>query len=74
MLINKINGLYGVTIDGDQDIEANVKAALDGGASVIQYRDKSSSDEKKLNTALRLKQLCVLVQYDLPLEEALLQF
>lgn len=55
---NKINGLYGVTIDGDIDIEANVKAALDGGASLIQYRDKSSSDEKKLSIALRLKELC----------------
>jgi len=57
-MIKNLNGLYGITIDNDPNIESNVKAALAGGASVIQYRDKSSSGEKKLNTAYRLKTLC----------------
>ncbi len=55
---NKISGLYGVTIDNDPHLLANVKAALAGGASVIQYRDKSSSAEQKKITALALKKLC----------------
>jgi len=57
-LISGIDGLYGITIDNDPDIEVNVKAALAGGASVIQYRDKSSSSEKKRKIATKLKQLC----------------
>ena len=57
-MINKINGLYGITVDGDTNIEANVVAALDGGATVIQYRDKSSDGEKKRRIALQLKDLC----------------
>ncbi|MDH3326271.1 MAG: thiamine phosphate synthase [Gammaproteobacteria bacterium] len=53
-----INGLYGVTIDNDLRLTENVKAALAGGVSVIQYRDKSSSAEKKYDLAVRLKKLC----------------
>lgn len=53
-----INGLYGITIGNDPCLEDNVKAALAGGATIIQYRDKSCSNEIKTRLALRLKELC----------------
>ena len=53
-----IKGLYGITVNGDDNVEANVAAALAGGTQVIQYRDKSSSEEEKYNIALKLKNLC----------------
>lgn len=53
-----INGLYGITIGSDPCLEDNVKAALAGGATIIQYRDKSCSNEIKTRSALRLKELC----------------
>lgn len=56
--LNKVSGLYGVTIDNDLNILASVAAALAGGATVIQYRDKATTDEKKHNIAIALKKLC----------------
>lgn len=54
----KINGLYGITIDDDPDIEEKVASALAGGASIIQFRDKISSKNKKRKVAEKLKRLC----------------
>jgi len=54
----EIEGLYAITVDNDPNIVANVKAALAGGASVIQYRDKTASAEKKHRIAVQLKNLC----------------
>lgn len=60
------SGLYAITqTDGkscDRVIE-DVKAALKGGAVVIQYRDKTSSD--KVSLARQLLQLCK--HYSVPL-------
>ncbi|MBL0231594.1 MAG: thiamine phosphate synthase [Moraxellaceae bacterium] len=37
---------------------ASVEAALQGGAQIVQYRDKSSDSAKRLHQAQQLKQLC----------------
>ena len=39
--MRKIKGLYGITRDGDPDVEKHVQAALEGGARLIQFRNKS---------------------------------
>jgi len=56
--MSSIRGLYGITIDADSNIFENVEAALAGGASVIQFRDKSSTTEQKYAIALKLKSIC----------------
>lgn len=43
---------------GDRDIEDVVCEALDGGAQMIQYRDKESDDEQFLQTTWSLKAVC----------------
>lgn len=54
-----INGLYLITPQGtDQQILQVVRAALLGGAKVIQYRDKQRSREDQINLARQLVQLC----------------
>lgn len=45
-------------ICGERNIEDVVGQAIDGGAQMIQYRDKESDDEEFLKTALRLKVIC----------------
>jgi len=55
--MNKIVGLYGITIDNDAEIQARVKAALQGGASIIQYRDKSFLPDRE-NIAGKIGELC----------------
>jgi thiamine-phosphate pyrophosphorylase len=49
--------LYLVTSPVDQLIPM-VEAALQGGLSLVQYRDKETSDQVRLNYAYQLKQLC----------------
>ncbi|MBK8326088.1 MAG: thiamine phosphate synthase [Moraxellaceae bacterium] len=44
---------------------ASVEAALQGGAQIVQYRDKSSDSAKRLHHAQQLKQLCQ--HYNIPL-------
>ena len=44
---------------------ASVEAALQGGAQIVQYRDKSSDSAKRLHQAQQLKQLCQ--HYNIPL-------
>ncbi len=61
-------GLYAIT---DSSLLANdrlipsVEAALQGGAVMVQYRDKSNNPDKRLNEAKSLLQLCQ--QYGVPL-------
>ncbi len=43
---------------GDRDIEDVICKALDGGAQMIQYRDKESDDEQFLQTTWKLKAIC----------------
>jgi len=54
-----INGLYFITPTGTEErIIAAVRAALLGGARVVQYRDKERSREVQVALAHRLGTLC----------------
>jgi thiamine-phosphate pyrophosphorylase len=63
-----IQGLYIITdnqlINKTQFIQT-VEAALQGGAKVVQYRDKSDNQQQRLTQATELKALCH--QYAVPL-------
>ena len=39
--MTRINGLYGITVDNDPQIISKVTSALEGGARIIQYRNKT---------------------------------
>lgn len=57
----KLKGLYVITDDKltpDHTIYDQVKSALKGGASIVQLRDKTSSDAKVRIKALKLQELC----------------
>lgn len=62
-------GLYGITdstlMPDDRTLLDAVESALKGGASIIQYRDKSDDSEKRLRQARALNQLCQ--RYQVPL-------
>ncbi|MGB5494154.1 MAG: thiamine phosphate synthase, partial [Sedimenticolaceae bacterium] len=54
-------GLYVITDDrrsGPEPLSAQVAAALTGGARVVQYRDKSTDQERRLAEARVLGDLC----------------
>lgn len=55
---NTIRGLYGITIDGSTKLVDQAESALQGGASVIQYRDKNSSAAVRTHNGSLLKELC----------------
>ena len=57
-----LRGLYAITptslcLDPVRLLDA-VEAALEGGARLIQYRDKSNDDERRLFSAIELRALC----------------
>ena len=56
----RVAGLYGITPDlADTDrLEALVDAALDGGAALIQYRNKAASAALRSVQAVRLAAVC----------------
>lgn len=53
-----ICGLYAITVDGSDNLINEVEQALLGGASVVQYRDKSSDAIKRMSQATALRALC----------------
>ena len=57
----KLHGLYAIT-NADlmpyKNFNKKAELALQGGARIIQYRDKSNDYEKRLKQASELKQLC----------------
>ncbi len=56
----RIRGLYAITPD-EADTErlvAIVAAALDGGATMVQYRNKTASTTLRVDQAMRLAKLC----------------
>jgi len=54
-----IEGLYFITPAGSgEQVMAATRAALHGGARVIQYRDKERPSETKIELAHQLRQLC----------------
>ncbi|VAW77440.1 Thiamin-phosphate pyrophosphorylase [hydrothermal vent metagenome] len=55
-----LQGLYPVTDPSlQQNLAGAVHDTLQGGARVIQYRDKGKDPTRRLNEALQLKQLCL---------------
>jgi len=60
-LANKIRGLYAIadtgTVDDDELFE-KVRLVLAGGCRVLQYRDKSGYEEKRLRQAGELRKMC----------------
>ncbi|MCK5892944.1 MAG: thiamine phosphate synthase [Endozoicomonadaceae bacterium] len=65
----RFTGLYGITdstlMPDDDNLLASVEAALRGGMRILQYRNKSTDQDKKLQQACRLKALCK--HYQVPL-------
>ena len=56
----KLTGLYAITdasVTDSQKVILCVEQALRGGARVIQYRDKSSKHDQRLETSFALLEL-----------------
>ncbi|MBF3173578.1 thiamine phosphate synthase, partial [Pseudomonas aeruginosa] len=57
----KLRGLYAITdsqLLDDGRLLPYVEAALRGGARLLQYRDKSSDQARRLREAESLRELC----------------
>jgi len=57
----KLRGLYAITDENlipETAFTSRIEQALNGGAAIIQYRDKSSDNAKKLHQATSLRCLC----------------
>ena len=60
MTDNRLQGLYAIT-DAElmaDNFEQAVSQTLKGGSRIIQYRDKSDNQHKRLDQALFIRQLC----------------
>ncbi len=65
MTAAKLRGLYAITDETlipESAFAATIEQALRGGSSIIQYRDKSGNEVKRLEQASALRSLCN--QYD----------
>jgi thiamine-phosphate pyrophosphorylase len=51
-------GLYAITDGPRADLLAAAEAALRGGAVLLQYRDKTTDDDRRLREARALRELC----------------
>ena len=61
MPINHLRGLYAITdsqLLADGKLLPYVEAALQGGARLLQYRDKSGDAARRLDEAHALQELC----------------
>ncbi|SEM94497.1 thiamine-phosphate pyrophosphorylase [Pseudomonas sp. ok272] len=63
----KLRGLYAITDSAllDGKLLSYVEAALDGGVTLLQYRDKSTDEAKRLREAQALRELCERYQTQL---------
>lgn len=64
----RLRGLYAITdavLAAQAGLEAQVRAALAGGAQMIQYRDKGTDGARRRDEACALQSLCT--SYDVPL-------
>ena len=52
------NGLYAITDGPRDDLVAACEAAIEGGAVLLQYRDKTSDAARRLTEARALAELC----------------
>jgi len=60
-LANKIRGLYAIADTGsvdDGELFEKVRMVLAGGCRVLQYRDKSRNEERRLRQASELCKIC----------------
>ncbi|MDH4150350.1 MAG: thiamine phosphate synthase [Betaproteobacteria bacterium] len=59
-MTSRIAGLYAITPDliDTEDLLRRTRAALAGGARILQYRNKTATPELRLAQARRLQQLC----------------
>ena len=60
-LKNRLKGLYAITdqqLIPEEYFSESVEATLQGGARIIQYRDKSNDQNKRLRQASLLRALC----------------
>ena len=58
---DRLKGLYAITDENlipEKHFNQIVESALQGGAKIIQYRDKSINQEKRLRQATNLQSLC----------------
>lgn len=58
---HELHGLYVITDEAlcaSRGIETCVQAALDGGARIVQYRDKSDDHARRLRETTALRKLC----------------
>ena len=58
---DRLKGLYAITDENlipEQHFNQTVESALQGGAKIIQYRDKSDDQQKRLAQATALRLLC----------------
>lgn len=57
----QLSGLYAITdgsLTGGTDMVAQVRAAISGGARIVQYRDKSTDSVRRRQEATALQTLC----------------
>ncbi|MEZ5460886.1 thiamine phosphate synthase [Dokdonella sp.] len=54
----RLQGLYAITNGPRADLEPAVRAALAGGARIVQYRDKTPDRDRRSREAANLVQLC----------------
>ncbi len=76
----RLHGLYGITdstlMPNLESMLSQVEAALRGGCGIIQYRDKSTDPERRLQQASALLELChrynslLLINDDIALAKA----
>lgn len=58
---DRLKGLYAITDESliaEEKFSEAIEAALLGGASIIQYRDKSDNQTKRLHQAAMVRELC----------------
>jgi thiamine-phosphate pyrophosphorylase len=58
---DRLKGLYAITdqqLITEENFSESVEATLQGGTRIIQYRDKSNEQNKRLQQALTLRALC----------------
>jgi len=58
-------GLYAITNGPRSDLLVAVQTALEGGATLVQYRDKTDDHKRRLYEATTLSKLCA--RFDVPL-------
>jgi thiamine-phosphate pyrophosphorylase len=77
---NRLKGLYAITdsilMPDDEQLIAQTELAILGGARIIQYRDKTTDQTKRLRQAAKLAELChqhealLLINDDMSLAQA----